>query len=601
MVLIAAVGVFAYLRTFDSPFMIDDIHYIVENPTVRDLGYFFSPSEEKALGYYDAVNRRFVGYLTFALNYRLHGFNVTGFHIVNTYIHLLNAVLVYFLVVLTFRTPFLSPPHIPPLAKGGNVGVTIALFSALLFVSHPVQTEAVIYVYQRFALLATLFYLLSLVLYIKWRLSSLGHSGLSGISLPIPNSRKDSRQAGMTARQSILYLASLLCAVLAMKTKENAFTLPLMITLYEFLFFRGPVWPRLLRLIPLLLTLAIIPLSVAGGPMQALSGAAAAAGAFISPGDYLLTEFSVVVTYIRLLFLPVNQNINYDYPVYISFREPPVLLSFIFLLSVFLFALWLVYRSKSGEPALRLMGFGVLWFFIALSVESSIFQIPVVISEYRVYLPSAGFFPAVASGAFLLLSRLRWKKAALSALACILLALMYATYARSAVWESDLSLWEDVVKKSPKRSFGHNNLGNSYYARGMTDKALERYQTAVRLDPRLPDAHYGLGNVYLAKGMPENALEHYRIAIEIEPYFADAHNGMGNAFFSKGMPEEAIERYIFAGRLKPDSPEIHHNLGAAYAAKGDRDRACAEFQIALEIKPDYKEAMESMEGVCTPR
>jgi hypothetical protein len=198
----------AYSHTFQSPFQWDEEDFIVQNPVVRDLEYFASPSKAKGIDpdYEIFLRTRYVGYLTFALNYQIHGFDVLGYHIVNVTLHILNAVLVYLLVQLTFKTPFLKET---PLR---NHSGPIALFSALLFVSHPVQTEAVTYIFQRHASFVTLFYVGSLVCYVLWRL------------------RGEAKEASKWERLSV-YGLSLLSCVLAMKTKENAFTLPIILSL----------------------------------------------------------------------------------------------------------------------------------------------------------------------------------------------------------------------------------------------------------------------------------------------------------------------------------------------------------------------------------
>ncbi len=163
--LIALVALLAYSNTFQSPFQWDEEDFIVQNPIVRDLEYFANPSKAKGIDpdYEIFLRTRYVGYLTFAVNYQIHGFDVLGYHIVNVIIHILNAVLVYLLVQLTFKTPFLKETTLR------NHSGPIALFSALLFVSHPAQTEAVTYIFQRHASFVTLFYIGSLVCYILWR------------------------------------------------------------------------------------------------------------------------------------------------------------------------------------------------------------------------------------------------------------------------------------------------------------------------------------------------------------------------------------------------------------------------------------------------
>jgi hypothetical protein len=166
-VLTVLLSLFAYSNTFRVPFQFDDKPVIVENPIIKDLRYFATPSEAKVFtehfGYH-TFRSRYIGYLTFALNYRLHGLDVRGYHILNLLIHISTAVLVYFLIILTFQTPFLRESQMRESCR------YIALFASLLFACHPVQTEAVTYIWQRVASLAAMFYVLSIVMYIKARL-----------------------------------------------------------------------------------------------------------------------------------------------------------------------------------------------------------------------------------------------------------------------------------------------------------------------------------------------------------------------------------------------------------------------------------------------
>lgn len=99
-IFITLLGFLAYFNTFHVPFHFDDALYIVNNSTLRDLNNFWTPT-----------GSRWFGSLTFALNYNLGGLNTCGYHIFNLTIHLLNAILVYWLVVLTFKTPFFSKQY----------------------------------------------------------------------------------------------------------------------------------------------------------------------------------------------------------------------------------------------------------------------------------------------------------------------------------------------------------------------------------------------------------------------------------------------------------------------------------------------------------
>jgi hypothetical protein len=161
----------------------------------------------------------------------------------NLIIHLFTAILVWWLTLLTFSTPAIKKESI---SRHANV---LALFAGLIFVSHPLQTEAVTYIVQRAACMAALFYLLSLCLYVKSRL-------LQNAVIPA--------KAGIQNKNDTIYfyyISSLLTAILAMFTKENAISLPLMILLYEFSFLKTTRDINWRHLIPFFLTLLVIPLT----------------------------------------------------------------------------------------------------------------------------------------------------------------------------------------------------------------------------------------------------------------------------------------------------------------------------------------------------
>ena len=195
-----------------------------------------SSSRDFDIPFKKTFKRRYIGFLTFALNYRLHGFNVAGYHFVNIFAHICSALLLYFFIILTFRTPYLRNSAIKDYERH------IALFTALLFACHPLQTQAVTYIWQRVTSLCTMFYLLSMVAYIKWRL----YTQESVTSGDPPRREVRSQKSGeriqhisektnsfFSLKSVFWYLCSVICAVLAMKTKEIAFMLPVMLTLYE--------------------------------------------------------------------------------------------------------------------------------------------------------------------------------------------------------------------------------------------------------------------------------------------------------------------------------------------------------------------------------
>ncbi|GAB4544347.1 MAG: hypothetical protein Fur0020_13720 [Thermodesulfovibrionia bacterium] len=289
--LIILLSLISYSNTLNSSFHFDDEPAIVNNPIIKDIGYFISPSRAepfKGVFHYDALKRRYITLLTFAINYRIHGLNVAGYHLVNLSIHISTAILLYLFILLTLRTPLLINSSIK------DYSGHIAIFTALLFATHPIQTEAVTYIWQRTTSISAMFCLLSFVMYVKYRLRA----------------------------RALYYLACLVLAVFAMKAKENAFVLPISIMLYEIIFFGADIKKRALSLIPILLAMLIVPLSIIdiNKPMVDV-GEATRGASTLTRWQYLMTSFRVIITYIRLLFLPINQNLDYDYPVYDSFFD----------------------------------------------------------------------------------------------------------------------------------------------------------------------------------------------------------------------------------------------------------------------------------------
>jgi Flp pilus assembly protein TadD len=599
--LIALIGLIVYSNTLNTPFQWDEGHYIVENPLVKDLRYFVAPDEAKKFPLYDAYKNRYVGYLTFALNYKINGLDVTGYHIFNISVHILNAILVYLLATLTFKTPFMSGSRLKEHSG------PIAFFSSLLFVSHPIQTEAVTYVFQRLASLAAFFYLLSLVSYVY------------------------SRICAGKKRRYLYYALSLFSAVLAMKTKENAFTLPIVIALYEFSFFDGPIKRRIVPLIPLLFTLLIIPFSIFGTDKpigEIISGIGKGTIGYmdIPRGDYLFTQFRVIVTYIRLLFLPINQNVDYDYPVFDSFFEPQVLLSFLFLLAILIFGFYL-FRISRSRPHLRIVSFGIAWFFITLSIESSIIPIAMIMNEYRLCLPGIGVFLGFSTVAVHMLSNVSNKSFPANYrlfLLILIIPLSLAAYNRNGVWRDKISLWSDAVSKSPRKASPYNNLAAAHTEKGDYSKAVAYYREALRLDPAsigtyvnlgsiyrkigyadaamdmyqraiaideeiagMNYAHLNLGIIYAEKVDFKNALEYYSKALAYDPYSVDVHVNLGNLYDEMGYTDKAIRAYQKAIDIDKNDPSPYFNLAVLYENKGDLTEAAKYYKKAGEIDPKY--------------
>ena len=588
--LIILLGCLIYSNTLHAPFAFDDVSYIAENPALKDPRYFIDPAlVERAIAarHIDPnFKSRTVGMFSFALNYTLHGLNVPGYHLVNILIHVLNGLLVYHLVLLTLRTRFFAN-------RAGSVravrsGGLIALFAALLFVSHPVQTQAVTYLSQRFSSLATLFCLLSLVLYVLARRTVEGGGGVGN----------GNGGAGIRSWRFLApYGASFVAAVLAMKTKEMAFTFPAIIALYEFLFLSGDKRRRLIYLLPLLLTMFIVPATVLAAREQYVDMARLSESLAVKEGanpalTYLLTQFRVIVTYFRLLVLPVDQNVDYDYPEYTTLFRAPVLLSLLFLLAVIGLAVVLYRRSTREEERnaawLRLAAFGIFWFFLALMVESSIVPLKDLIFEHRLYLPSIGIFLSLVSAGEIVRSLLGPARAGRMTVFLVMLVGVWSVtaYARNEIWGGTVRLWQDAVRKSPNKARPRLNLAGGLQKSGRTAEAIGEMKEAIRLDPRSPDAYRNLGLAYIQEGDYAAALPIVQNAVAVDEKDATLHGNLGLVYQKLDRLSEAEKELLTAIKLERDLASAYSNLAIVYLKQKRLPEALAAITEAVRIEPE---------------
>jgi tetratricopeptide (TPR) repeat protein len=567
--LIAAATALAYSNSLDATFHFDDYGSIVHDESLRDLGTFWPPA-----------GSRWLGRLSFALNHRLGGLEPFGYHLVNVLVHLASGLLVAWLAAITLRTPALRRAEPGPLVRR-----FLPLATGLLFALHPLQTQAVTYVVQRFTSLATLFYLLALVLHAHARLAL----------------EEEARP-----RAAVLYLLSVAAAAAAMETKQIAFTLPLVAAGYELLLFGAS--RRLLLLAPLGATALLVPLGMLP-PGAALTDVLAEPGRLtaeapdISRWVYLLTQVRVVTTYLRLLVLPVGQSLDHDVSLSRSLAEPAVLAGLAVHLALAASAVLLLRqarRTSRGEGILVFLG--IAWFYATLSVESSVIPIQDVMAEHRAYLPGAGAALALGTALLWVIGRVRPALPPAGRVAAALLVtagpLGVATWARNLVWKDELTLWSDVVAKSPGKARPHSDLGDALTALGRLDDARREYLEAIRLDRGYAKAHANLANVLQAQGLADEALREYLQAIRLEPGLAEAHKNLGNAYFTLGRIDDAIREQAEAVRLAPWMAEAHHDLGVAWAAKGRPEVALAHYREAIHLDPSMRAAHLNLGAAC---
>ena len=585
-------GLVLYIPSLQSKTFYFDDHFSIENNEVIktiDIPRIF-----------DAFNSRFLVGLSFALNYQWCALHAHGYRLINLLIHCLNAFLVYLLVKSTLYLYSARKPMFFCRLEWP------AFFGAMLFLCHPIQTEPVNFITQRFVLMGSFFYLLTLYLYIQYRCRI--NSELDSreqLRAPASVRHEDRVSVNTTFRGNDSYyflIASWGAAIAAMFCKEFVVTLPLMIAVYDFYFLDAlaePWWKRCSRILPFFIIVLIVPLLLLRTPPEAIQVANIADYNFIqeegSPRfgshidvtrahgsigrkQYFLTELNVVCTYVRLLFLPVNQNFDYDYPISNQADNKTVLCGMFLLCLLGLAAV--TYQSN------RMVSFSILWFFIALSVESSFIPIGHVIAEYRLYLASVGFVFLVMT---LIYMRLMDQKKLNIIAAVILIGFSVLTYQRNKVWKDEFTLWNDSVQKSPHKARPYSKRGIAYYQQGNYTQTMSDFNKAIEINPNYAEVYYNRGIVYQKQGNLTLALSDYNKAIEIDPSSAGAYTNRGGVYDEQGNFPQAISDCTKAIEIDPNDLTAYENRGVAYFKQGDFTQALSDYNKAIEINPNYAE------------
>jgi hypothetical protein len=385
-ILIATVAIIIYSNSFYASFHFDDQPTIVENYTIHrfDLKEIFSTSSRPILD------------LTFALNYYFGKLNVFGYHLVNIMLHIANGIMLYFILLWTINTPHPNPP--PQGGRAGEgvfsaVNFRVPLYASLIFIAHPIQTQAVTYIVSRSSVLATTFYLISVLLFIRAfkQIAKREEQKTNDERLYAPGSMP------YALSSKLYYFGAFLSSCLGMGTKQETATLPLMLLIYDFYFISKGDWKVLkghykIHLIMFSTVLIAVYLSFSGLKMfvsfDYAKGVPIPQEVPITSFQYFLTQLHVIPYYIRLLFVPANLNLDYDWPITRNIDLPTIL--FFVLLTCIIVAAIMLYRRA------QLISFGIIWFFVTLSVTSSFIVIYDVIFEHRLYLPSIGFAMVIA-------------------------------------------------------------------------------------------------------------------------------------------------------------------------------------------------------------
>jgi len=539
-----------YQGTLYYPFQFDDYLGIVGNRAIMNLWdlpgiWWHNPS-------------RFFHYLSLAFNYHLGELDTFGYHLFNIILHGLAAAVYYYFVGLLFDASARMTGSKPEPC----LAMACQFTAALIFAVHPLQTQAVTFIWQRSASMATMLYIGSMALYLK-----------------SARMEQEGQPEGVWKKWLALAWVAALCS---MMTKQFTVTLPVAMVLLDYLLVSGSLArlksraARLGPFIPLILIIPVFTMFVGKGEVGDLGMRAAN---LLTPYRYLITEFNVITHYLGLAVYPVNQNLDYDFPIPSGFGDSA--LSFIFLCVIG--ATGVLLRGKSPAAS-----FGILFFFLAISVESSFYPLEDPVFEHRMYLPLTGLLAALASLELKLLSSVRApiSLAAALALAVILAApLSAATVRRNVVWSDPILLWEDVVAKSPRKARGYNNLAISYFKMGQIEKGTALLLKAREVDPKFAATYLNLGKLYDTQGNLHEAISNYTEALTRDPNMTEIPYRLGSVFLRMKRYETAARYFQAAIKIKPSNLSARMEFGVALGLAGKLDTAVAVFADIIKMDP----------------
>jgi tetratricopeptide (TPR) repeat protein len=528
-ILIAVIGFSIYVNSLKGEFIWDDDFLVKDNLYIRNLsniGDIFSESifPEAVLeetGFYRPV--QIVSYL---VDYSLWKLDVRGYHLTNVLLHVLVAIAIFWLINILFGDFILS------------------LFTSILFVAHPIHTEAVSYISSRSDSLAALFMLLCFIFYIKEQKSN----------------------------KIIFYFSAILCYLAALLSRELSFILVILLLLYHYTFKQSFKLRSFLSLLFITFGYILLRFTV----LKHIFPDVVVTTTFF---QRLPSFFAAITSYLSLLLFPFHLHMEYGIK-FFQFSDPKVIIG-VLVISVLLIFLWRKGRKNA------LVFFSILWFFILLLPVSNLYPINAYMAEHWLYLPSLGFFLIAASGLSYVYKDKRYRNAAVIFTAALVCFYSYLTVKQNEYWRQPKSFYERTLKYAPDSARVYNNLGLLYANDGENEEAAVLYKKAIEIDPNYARAHNNIGVVYREMEKNQEAIVSYRKAVELNPKYAQAYNNLGRVYSAVGKSQEAIDAYKKAIEISPNYIKAYNNLGVVYSVMGNREEAEAMYMQAMEINSNY--------------
>jgi len=556
--LLFIIGLLVYVADLNNALVLDDLQLIINNTYIHTLSgsnitHWFTDNSFAGAGKLSDYYRPLL-LASFALNYAVDGVTPFGYHLVNNLIHLFNALLVFWLMLFAFKKHW------------------IAFFVALVFLVHPMQSDGVAYVAGRGDLLASLFMLGGLLLWLK----------------------------GVASLRRVPYqILSVGALVLALLSRENAIVFPFLAAVFYLAFvskerFLRSLTDAFVLLWPHLLTVAgyfVLRLTVLNFRN------------FLNFGNYdstslyaqnvfvrLYTFAHVLLEYLRSFFLPTNIHLRFTFPITESFFSWPVVVC---TFALVLLAVYLVVLYRARDQHYRVWLFASGWFFVALAPASGLIAGNVIIQDHRLYLAmigisALGIYYLDKSVAYGEAHGHQWLRVAVTgALVCYLIFFSWVTVERAILWGKPTELFEETVRYEPNATLAYNALGALYLNQGEYDTAQNYLLLATTKPYYSPLPYYNLGYLYQHRSKPDiaSAILYYKKTLEIDPQSWRAHQRLAEIYMEQGSPE-ALVQLDRLNELRPHDPDIYYNLARMHHFFGEESDALAWAEMGRELVRD---------------
>lgn len=527
----------------------DDNIFVTSNELIRSFSWFHIKTwfSQPFVGQYQPLVL-----LSFAIDYSINGYDPLVFHITNLLLHLVNTFLVFKLIDLLFKNTF------------------VALLTALLFGVHTLNVESVAWITERKNVLFTLFYLGSLICYLKY----------------------------LSRNNFNYFLSTLVLFVLSLASKSAAVTLPVVLVLIDYIYKRDHFTKMvLIEKIPFFVLSLFIGIYtiIAHQQYGALTNATG-----YSFGLRMLISAQALIFYMEKLILPLNLSAYYPLPQDLKNKLPQLIIGFILLYGIIIGSVVIAIKKRNN-----FILFGLGFFIINLVLFIIPAGVPVLTTDRYAYVPFISIFLIMAYGLYIVINKtqkLKFLWFTLTVSYVLLLSIL--TFNQSQIWHDSIRLWNNVIQKTGETSFPLMKRGIAYRHLNDFDKALNDLNTSIQLNNQYPVVYENRGYIYLLQEDYHKAIQDFNKALEMDPQSAYSLRNLGLCYLKLQEYEKAL---LFTNQsLEVESKNAYafKTRGKVYIALNKKDDACTDLKQSIKLglsADNEKEAKELINKYCAKK